>query len=129
VSQGAEHEAIASEGVNQGVVHVQSTPMASEIIVGRRYWRTRQLTQSFTKSQQQLAEGSISYFTMHKAIDPQLYQEDLLLKELEVDTVLVKSTPDPDTLYLHEAMSTPDVAQFKEAIKKEVSKHTSKVHW
>jgi hypothetical protein len=64
--------------------------------------------------------------TTHKAIDPKLYQEDLLLKELEVDTVLVESIPDPDTLYL---MYAPDVAQFKEALKKEGSKHTRKGHW
>jgi Reverse transcriptase (RNA-dependent DNA polymerase) len=73
-----------------------------------------------------LAEGVISYFTVHKAIDPQLYQEDLLLKGLEVDPVLVKEAANPDTLYLREAMSD---AQFKEAMKKEVSKHTRKGHW
>jgi hypothetical protein len=44
---------------------------------------------------------------------------------LEVDPVLVKATATPDTLYLHEAMSA---AQFKEAMKKEVSKHTRKGH-
>jgi hypothetical protein len=73
-----------------------------------------------------LAQGILSYFTTHEAIDPKLYQEDLLLKELEVGTVLVKSIPDPDTLYL---MCAPDVAQFKEALKKEGSKHTRKGHW
>jgi hypothetical protein len=83
----------------------------------------------FTKSQQQLAEGIISYFTVHEATDPQLYQEDLPLKELEVDHVLVKSTANPDALYLHVAMSTPDEAQFKEAMKKEMSKHTRDGHW
>jgi hypothetical protein len=31
-------EAIASEGVNQGAEHVQTTPMASEIVVRRRSW-------------------------------------------------------------------------------------------
>jgi hypothetical protein len=50
-------EAIASEGVNQGSEHVYTTPMASEIVVGRRSWCTRRLTQRFTKSQQQLTEG------------------------------------------------------------------------
>jgi hypothetical protein len=123
VSQGREHETIASEGVNQDVAQGQSTPMTSEIVVGRRYWRTRLKTHSFTKSQQQLADGILSYLTTHKAIDPKLYQEDLLLKEL---AVLVKSIPDPDTLYL---MYAPDVAQFKEALKMEGSKHTRKGHW
>jgi hypothetical protein len=34
-------EAIASEGVNQGAEHVQTMPMASEIVVRRRSWCTR----------------------------------------------------------------------------------------
>jgi hypothetical protein len=41
VSQDAERKAIVSEGVNQCVVDVQSTPMKSEIVARRRYWRTR----------------------------------------------------------------------------------------
>jgi hypothetical protein len=112
-------KAIASEGADQGSEHGHTIPMASEIVVGRKSRHTRRQTQRFAKSQQQLAEGVISYFTTHEAVDPKLYQEDWLLKELEADTVLVKSIPNPDTLYLHEAMCAPDVAQFKEALKKE----------
>jgi Reverse transcriptase (RNA-dependent DNA polymerase) len=66
-----------------------------------------------------LAGGIISYFSAHKAIDPRIYQEDLLLKELEMDPSSSKATADPDTLYLHEAMKAPEAAQFKEARKKE----------
>jgi hypothetical protein len=128
VSQGGEHETIASEGVDQDVAQGKSTPMTmtSEIVIARRYWRTRLKTHSFTKSQQQLADGILSYLTTHEAIDPKLYPEDLLLKELEVCTVLVKSITNSDTLYL---MYAPDVAQFKETLKKEGSKHTRKGHW
>jgi hypothetical protein len=61
VSQGREHETIASEGVDQSVAQGQSTPMTSVIVVARRYWRNRLKTHSFTKSQQQLADGILSY--------------------------------------------------------------------
>jgi predicted SnoaL-like aldol condensation-catalyzing enzyme len=87
----------------------------------------RQPTQRFAKSQQQLAEGIVSYFTALEAIDPKMYQEDRLLKELEMDPF--SATANLDTLYLHKAMRAPDAAQFKEAMKKEVSKHTKKGHW
>jgi hypothetical protein len=53
-------------------------------------------------------EGIVSYFTAHKAINPKIYQENLLLKELEMDPILFKATANPDTLYLHEVMKAPD---------------------
>jgi Reverse transcriptase (RNA-dependent DNA polymerase) len=71
----------------------------------------------------------VSYFSHHEAINPKMYQEDLLLKEFESDPISFKATADPDTLYLHEAMRAPDASQFKEAMKKEVSKHTKRGHW
>jgi Reverse transcriptase (RNA-dependent DNA polymerase) len=71
----------------------------------------------------------VSYFTTHEAIDPKLYQEDMMLKEVEMDPILFKATSDPDTLYMHEAMKAPNADQFKEAMRKEAKEHTRKGHW
>jgi predicted SnoaL-like aldol condensation-catalyzing enzyme len=89
----------------------------------------RQPTQRYTESQQQLTDGIVSYFTAHEAIDPKLYQEDMTLKEVEMDPISFKATSDPDTLYMHEAMKAPDTEQFKEAMRREVKEHTRKGHW
>jgi hypothetical protein len=65
----------------------------------------------------------------HESINPKMYQEDLALKEVEIDPISFKGTMDPDTLYMHEAMKAPDTEHFKEAMRKEVNEHTRKGHW
>jgi hypothetical protein len=124
--KGVASEGVASEGVIPGGEHPPTPPVAVENIGERRSGWNRRPTQKFAKSQQQLADGIVSYFTAHESIDPKLYQEDLVLKEFEMNPMSFKATADPDTLYIHEAMRAPDVAQFKEAMKKEVPEHTRK---
>jgi hypothetical protein len=121
-----EDQVIAPEGAIQFIEHAPAPSIAAEGVVGRRSGHNRRPKQRFVESQQQLAEGIVSYFTAHEAIDPNMYQEDVLLKEFSIS---FKATADPDTLYLHKAMRAPDAAQFKEAMKHEVSKHTKKGHW
>jgi hypothetical protein len=75
-----------------------------------------------------LTEGIVSFFTAHEAIDPKLFQEDVTLKEVEMDPILFKATSDLDTLYMHKAMKAPDMEQFKEAMTREVM-NTGKGHW
>jgi Reverse transcriptase (RNA-dependent DNA polymerase) len=94
-----------------------------------RFKRIRRPTQKYAESQQQLTKGIVSYFMAHESIDPKMYQEDLVLKEVEIDPILFKATADPDTLYMHEAMMAPNAEQFKEAMRKEVNEHTQKGHW
>jgi hypothetical protein len=72
--------------------------------VSQRSGRIRRLTQRFVESQEQLAKGIVLYFTSHESIDPQMYKEDLLLKDFETDPISFKATADPDTMYLHKAM-------------------------
>jgi aromatic ring-opening dioxygenase catalytic subunit (LigB family) len=64
----------------------------------------------------------------HESNEPQVYQEDLILKELVQDAIASKVTPKLDTLYLHEDMLAPYAAQFQEAMQKEVNGHTRKGH-
>jgi hypothetical protein len=45
-----------------------------------------------------------------------------------LDTIAFKAISNPDTLYLHEDMLAPYAAQFREAMKKELNKHTRKGH-
>jgi hypothetical protein len=125
----SEAQAIAPQGASQVIELAPAPSIAAEGVVGRQSGCDRQPTQRFVESQQQLAEGIVSYFTAHEAIDPKMYQEDLLLKEFEMDPISFKATADPDTLYLHEAMTAPDAAQFQEAMKHEVSEHTKKGNW
>jgi hypothetical protein len=123
-----EDQRITPEGAIQFPEHIPTPSIAVESVVARWLGCNRRPTQRFAESQQQLAEGIVSYFTAHEAINPKIYQEDLLLKELEMDPISFKATANPDTLYLHEAMEAPEAAQFKEAVKKEALQ-TEKGHW
>jgi hypothetical protein len=106
----------AENGTSEGECSlIPEPPEAVVESVGRRSGRIRQPTQQFVESQEQLSQGIVSYFTSHESIDPQMYKEDLLLKEFETDPISFKATADPDTMYLHKAMRAPDAAQFKEA--------------
>jgi hypothetical protein len=116
----------ASEGEGQ---HRQTQPTVVEENVSRRSGRMQRPTQQFPKSQAQLAKGIVLYFTTHESIDPQMYKEDLSLKEFETDPISFKATANPDTMYLHEAMRAPDAEQCNKAMKKEMEGHIEKGHW
>jgi hypothetical protein len=64
----------------------------------------------------------------HEENEPKVYQEDLILKELVLDTIAFQSISNLDTLYLHEDMLAPYAAQFQEAMKKELDERTRKGH-
>jgi hypothetical protein len=42
-----------------------------------------------------------------------VYQENLILKEVEIDLISFKATTDLDTSYMHEAMRAPDAEQIQ----------------
>jgi hypothetical protein len=44
-------------------------------------------------------QRDIVYMTTHEAIDPKLYQEDMTLKEVEMDPISFKAISDLDTLW------------------------------
>jgi hypothetical protein len=76
--------------------------------------------QSWLASKQQLDKGIVLYSTAHEAITPKMNQEELLLKEQELDPIAFKAPSNPDTLFLHEAMFAPYAARFGETMEKEV---------
>ena len=39
------------------------------------------------------------------------------------------ATPDPDTMYYHQAMKEPDREHFKESVQKEIEDHEHNHHW
>ena len=45
------------------------------------------------------------------------------------DPIAFAASSDPDTLYYNQAMNQPDRLQFVEAMKKEITDHTSRGHW
>jgi hypothetical protein len=55
--------------------------------------------------------------------------QDFEIQETLADPIAFAATSNPDTLYLHEAMSAPDRDKFIEAIQREVQDHENFDHW
>jgi hypothetical protein len=121
-----ENEENIIEGEDPPIGHLQTPLLAAEGVTIRMLECSRRPTRRCLESQQQLAEGTVSYSTAHESNEPKVYQEDLILKERVQDTIASKATPKQDTLYLHEDMLAPYAAQFQEAMKKDMNKHTRK---
>jgi hypothetical protein len=77
---------------------LQTAPLKEEIHLFRHHQkqlrkvlaRYQEEFEQFVKSQEQLAKGL--YFTSHESIDPQMYMEDLLLKDSTTDPISFKAT-------------------------------------
>jgi hypothetical protein len=55
--------------------------------------------------------------------------QDFEIQEALVDPIAFAATLNPDTIYLHEAMSAPDREKFLEAMAREVQDHENFDHW
>ena len=61
--------------------------------------------------------------------DSILEVQDYKIQEQLQDPVAFAATPNPDTMYYHEAPRAPDRKQFLEVMKKEVNNHKTRKHW
>ena len=55
--------------------------------------------------------------------------QDFEIQEALADPIAFAATSNPDTLYLHEAMSAPDRDKFIDAMAREVKDHENYDHW
>ena len=86
----------------------------------------------YTESVQQRAENLVAWEVLTENEDslsqyPQ--QEEWDIEQQMNDPIAFAASSDPDTMYLHEAMKTPDKAQFLKAMEDEVNAHVKQGHW
>ena len=75
-------------------------------------------------------ERTYALRTYRTDIMKQLHHEEITGAPGEINPVaLAASMADEDTMYLHEAMKAPDKDKFLEAMKEEISAHSSRKHW
>lgn len=111
------------EGQQQAAV--EDTDSVPETETRTRSGRTVRRTQRWTESLQQQEEGIVSLYVPWDVFhDMELDFQDLL-----DDPIAFAASSNPDILYLNEAMSAPDSAQFEEAMSDEVDAHTDHDHW
>jgi len=94
--------------------------------VSNRTGRVRELTRRFRESIQQ---GQMRYSRYTATYYEALHEEDFKLQDDMKDPIGFKASTNPDTMYYHQAMKTPDKEQFISAIVKEINDHIINNHW
>jgi len=110
----------------------QEMPENSTIISSPKQSKYRQQYKPTEKYKEYLDEirHTAHTSTMSTVDDPAAYHEIDKMQEYDHPILYArKSTTDPDTLYLHEALQAPDSTQFKEAMVLEVNQHIARQNW